>query len=397
MLVWVRKLLENWIARGFFALLVMVFVFWGISNVVSLVGSDTAIASVDGKPVDASLVQAAYQRALNQLSQSGQGQPDLATRQQLASNALSEVLRQQVLKVEERRLGVNAPDAAIRNSIDSIPAFQTNGVFDKDKFTQVLAQNNIAPNDFIREAKENIANQQLIAAVLSGVAAPGELVNQLFDFVAEQRFAETVEIPFAAQQAPAAPSDAVLQRYWRNHEADFTAPEYRTIKLVILSPTLLAAREDVPQAQIDAAYARVAAAQPSVPLRSVQILSVDNLAASSRLEKAWKHGASWSDMQAMAKQFNANPVELDQTQQSQIPSPTLGAAVFAATPGQVVGPVAGTAGMFVFKVTNVSSSGPDAAAAAGADQAAVAAPDGAVRRRPGCRQSSGRAGRADAA
>ena len=117
----------------------------------------------------------------------------------------------------------------------------------------------------------------------------------------------------------------------------------------------------MPQAQIDAAYARVAAAQPSVPLRSVQILSVDNLAASSRLEKAWKHGASWSDMQAMAKQFNANPVELDQTQQSQIPSPTLGAAVFAATPGQVVGPVAGTAGMFVFKVTDVSSSGPDAA------------------------------------
>ena len=52
--------------------------------------------------MDVSLVQAAYQRALNQLSQSGQGQPDLATRQQLASNALSEVLRQQVLKVEER-------------------------------------------------------------------------------------------------------------------------------------------------------------------------------------------------------------------------------------------------------------------------------------------------------
>ena len=43
MLVWVRKLLENWIARGFFALLVMVFVFWGISNVASLVGSNTAV------------------------------------------------------------------------------------------------------------------------------------------------------------------------------------------------------------------------------------------------------------------------------------------------------------------------------------------------------------------
>ena len=140
-----------------------------------------------------------------------------------------------------------------------------------------------------------------------------------------------------------------------------SAPEYRTIKLVILSPALLAARENVPQADIDAAYARVSAARPSAAQRSVQILAVDNLAASSRLEVAWKHGASWSDMQAMAKKFGANPVELDQTQQSQIPSPTLGAAVFAAAPGQVVGPVAGATGMFVFKVINVSSSGPDEA------------------------------------
>jgi peptidyl-prolyl cis-trans isomerase D len=359
MLVWVRKLLENWIARGFFALLVMVFVFWGISNVVSLVGSDTAVAYVDGKAVDISLVQAAYQRALNQQSQSGQGQPDLATRQQLASTALSGVLRQQVMQLEEQRLGVSAPDDAIRASLDAIPAFQTNGVFDKQKFTEVLAQNNISPDQFIAEAKEDIAGRQLIGSALGGVAAPDELVNQLFDFDAEQRFAETVEIPFAAQQAPQPPADAVLQRYWRNHEGDFTAPEYRTIKLVILSPALLAARENVSQADIDAAYARVAAAQPDVSLRSVQILAVDNLAASSRLEAAWKHGASWSDIQALAKKFGANPVELDQAQQSQIPSPALGAAVFAAAPGRVVGPIAGSAGMFVFKVINVSSSGPD--------------------------------------
>src|ERR1700722_2842865 len=107
MLVWVRKLLENWVARAFFALLVMVFVFWGISNVVSLVGSDTAVAHVDGKPVDISLVQAAYQQALNQQAQSGQGQPDLATRRQLANNALSDVLRQQIMDLEEKRLGVS--------------------------------------------------------------------------------------------------------------------------------------------------------------------------------------------------------------------------------------------------------------------------------------------------
>ena len=362
MLVWVRKLLENWIARGFFALLVMVFVFWGISNVVTLIGSNTAVAHVGGGLVDVSTVQAAYQKALNQQNQSGQGQPTLAARQQMASDALSGVLRQQVLRLEEQNLGVRAPDNAIRQAIGAIPAFQTDGVFDKTKFAQILTQNNSSPDEFIGEVKDDIAARQLIGAAIAGVAPPAELVNQLFDFVAEQRFAETVTIPFSAQPAPAPPADPVLQRYWRNHPAQFTAPEYRTIKLVILSPALVATQEDVAQADIDAAYARVAAAQPSVPLRSVQVIMADNLAASSRLEVAWKHNPSWSAIQAMAKKFSANPVELDHAQQSEIPTPQLGAAVFAATPGEVIGPVAGPTGMFIFKVTDVSSSGPDEAA-----------------------------------
>lgn len=362
MLVWVRKLLENWIARGFFALLVMVFVFWGISNVVTLIGSNTAVAHVGGRLVDVSTVQAAYQKALNQQNQSGQGQPTLAARQQMASDALSGVLRQQVLRLEEQNLGVRAPDNAIRQAIGAIPAFQTDGVLDKAKFAQILTQNNSSPDEFIGEVKDDIAARQLIGATIAGVAPPAELVNQLFDFVAEQRFAETVTIPFSAQPAPAPPADPVLQRYWRNHPAQFTAPEYRTIKLVILSPALVATQEDVAQADIDAAYARVTAAQPSVPLRSVQVIMADNLAASSRLEAAWKHNPSWTAIQAMAKKFSANPVELDHAQQSEIPTPELGAAVFAATPGEVIGPVAGPTGMFIFKVTDVSSSGPDEAA-----------------------------------
>src|SRR6202012_3364776 len=106
MLVSVRKLLENWIARGFFALLVLVFVFWGISNVVTMIGSNTAVAEVAGHPVDISVVQQAYQAALAQAQQSGQGQPNEAAREQMAEAALTSVLRERVLGLEEKRLGV---------------------------------------------------------------------------------------------------------------------------------------------------------------------------------------------------------------------------------------------------------------------------------------------------
>jgi peptidyl-prolyl cis-trans isomerase D len=357
MLVWVRKLLENWVARVFFALLIAIFVFWGVSGVVTLIGNNTAVAHAAGHAIDITAVQAQYQKALDQAEQSGQ--PDLATRQQIASAALTSALRQIELQTEENALGVTAPDDAIRQAIDSLPAFQTNGVFDEARFNQVLQANNTTPGAFIGQVKDEVAGRQLVEAVTAGAAAPAELVNQLFGAVAEQRFAESVQIPFAAQPAPPPPPDPVLQRYWRNHPAAFTAPAYRTIKLVILSPQLLAPQERVAQSDIDAAYARATINQPTIAQRSVQVLVVPDLAASSQLEDAWKHGAPWSTMQSMAKTYGANAIELDQASQRQIPSPALGAAVFAAAPGQVTGPIAGPLGMYVFKVTGQSTSGPD--------------------------------------
>jgi peptidyl-prolyl cis-trans isomerase D len=362
MLAWVRKLQKNWLARVFIGLVVVVLVFWGVSNVVTLIGSNTAVAHVGGQAVDISTVQGQYQTALNQATSAGGPQPDLNARHQMAAEALASVVQQTELRQEEAKLGISAPDSAIREAIHAIPGFQTNGVFDQTKFNQVLQQNNTSPDQFIGEVKDDLARRQLIDAVLSGAAAPNELLTQLFDYLAQQRFVEMVQIPLAAQPAPKPPADAVLQRYWRNHPADFTAPEFREIKLVILSPALLAPKEEVAQSVIDADYARVQAAQPSLPLRSVQVLVVGDLAASSRLQAAWQGGASWTKMQALAKKFGANAVELDNAKQLQIPSPALGQAVFAATPGVVTGPIAGPVAMFVFKVTNVSSSGPDAAA-----------------------------------
>lgn len=362
MLVWVRKFMSNWAARGFFGLLIVFFLFWGISNVFTLTGGSSAVARVAGQPVDVAAVQTAYQALLNQAAQNGQTQPDAATRRQFAEQALAQVLRQKVLAQEAQRLGIAVPDAAIRQVLDSIPAFQTNGRFDKTKFTEVLQQNNLTPDQFIAELRDDLRNRQLLGPVMAGVAAPEALVKPIFATLAEQRFAALVQIPIATQPLPAMPDEATLERFWRNHPDLFTAPEYRRIKLVILSPALLAPHEQISAAEVDAAMARAAGAAPSLPVRSVQVLSVGDLASSSRLEAAWKQGASWDKIQAMAKSFGASAVELDHATQTQIPNQNLAAAVFAAAPGKVVGPVAGDTGMYVFKVTEAGQSGPDQAA-----------------------------------
>jgi peptidyl-prolyl cis-trans isomerase D len=352
-----RKLLENWVARVFFVLLFAVFVFWGISNVFTMVGSSTAVARINGKPVDISLLQTEYQRELLQAEQSSPGQPDLSDRQKIAQSAMTTVLRQQVLAQEERTLGVTAPDSAVKQTVYGLPAFQTNGVFNKSTFTAVLQQNNLAPNEFLGLIKNELRDNQLIQAVTAGVASPQQLNDQIFAFISEQRVAESVDISASAQKPPPLPPDAQLQRYWKNNPADFTSPEYRTVKIVVLSPQTLAPQQPVSAAEIAALYQQTSAQQNLPASRSVQVISAGDAASAAQLANLWKGGADWKKMQEAAAKLGDSAVELDHTQHDQIPNPQLADAVFAATPNVITGPIQGPLGYFLFNVTNAVAGG----------------------------------------
>jgi peptidyl-prolyl cis-trans isomerase D len=352
-----RKLLENWVARVFFVLLFAVFVFWGIANVFTMAGSSSTVAHVNGKPVDISVLQAEYQKELTQAEQSSPGQPDLPSREKIAQAAMTTVLRQQVLAQEERALGIAAPDVAVRKTVYGFQVFQTNGVFDKTKFVEVLQANNLSQDEFLALVKTQLMSDQLVQAVIAGVAAPAELNNQIFAFVSEQRIAAAVNISASAQTPPPLPADAVLQRYWRNHPAEFTAPATRTVKIVILSPQTLAPRQPVSDAEIAALYQQTSA-QTSVPAsRSVQVISAGDAASAAQLAALWKAGADWKKMQAAAAKAGDSAIEMDNALQAQIPSPALADAVFAAAPNTVTGPIQGPLGYFLFNVTHAIAGG----------------------------------------
>jgi peptidyl-prolyl cis-trans isomerase D len=356
MLAWFRNVMGKWFARVLFSALMALFVVWGISNAPGLMSGGSAVAHIGGQPVDISLVQAEYQRELTQAEQTSPS-PDIATRQQIARAALAAILRQRAMRQEEQAIGIAAPAAVIRAKIFAIPAFQTNGAFDQAKFNAILQQNGISADRFVALETDNLANTQLVQALIAGAGAPPALVDQVFAFISQSRTAEMVTVPTAAQTPPPPPADAVLRRYWKNHPAQFTAPEYRTIKLVILAPAVLAPSEPVSDAELAAAYAQTAAQEKIPASRSVQIITTSDSGKAASLAASWKTGASWAAVQAAAAKAGAAAVELDHQRQNQFPSTDLAAAVFAATPGAITGPVQGPFGYFVFKVTDAVAAG----------------------------------------
>jgi peptidyl-prolyl cis-trans isomerase D len=185
------------------------------------------------------------------------------------------------------------------------------------------------------------------------------MVKAVYAFENQTRIANLVQLPFAAAAAPSPPADSVLQRCYRNHPTAFSAPEYRRITLVILSPEVLARDVPVPDADIRAAYDRMVANTPSLPeKRTVEVVVAQDQAAAQAIARQWSGGADWGAVQKAAAAAGATALLLPQITASELPSAALAQAAFKAPANTVTGPIAnGAAGYAVLEVTAVTPGG----------------------------------------
>ena len=61
-----RRYLETWVVRGFFLIMVIAFMSWGIGDVVRMIGTSTWAAKVGGQTIEGAQLQEAFQREMSQ-------------------------------------------------------------------------------------------------------------------------------------------------------------------------------------------------------------------------------------------------------------------------------------------------------------------------------------------
>jgi peptidyl-prolyl cis-trans isomerase D len=358
MLGFFRNLAGTWPARVMFFALAVAFVGWGVSSRVNLTGGDpSSVATVGGNSITA----AAFQQALREdMQRLAQRYPDAAQipallRQQVAAQTLERLVTQQALDNEANTLGLAAPDAAVQDEIRAIPAFQgIDGSFDHNTYLQVLAHNNLTPQKFQDDIRMDVTKNQILKTVTAGTQPSNLLVNLVFGYLYQSRTADVVRLTFAGHAPPPATSDAVLERYADNHPAQYTSPEYRRIKAVILSPATIGRTLPVSDADMHTWFDAHKAEFQTPEKRSLQVITTGGKDTAAALAAAWKGGASWDAMQAQAKAKGATATELTDTTQIGIPSPKLPQAAFAAPFGAIAGPLQEPLGYQIVHVTSIT-------------------------------------------
>lgn len=356
-----RSYLGTWAVRGFFIVLVASFALWGIGDVLRMAGSASWIAKVGDRTIEPAELDQAYRREMAQVARmlpAGQD-PSVEIRRAVARQALDRMIGLTAIAAEVKRLHLAVPEAALRQEIYDMPAFRdVAGKFDRTRFETALRSNGLNEPRFLELLRTDLGQKQLMEAVRAGAAAPELLTTQAFAQQSEQRAADIAvfnwtENPRTENPALPAAGGAALQRWYDNHPDLYSSPEYRKIKAVVLSPALLAKDIPVGTDELRAEFERSKAALTKPEKRSVQVILLQDPDQARALAAEWRAGADWKAMQDRARTAGGSGVELTDATEAEFPSPELGRAVFAASPGTVPDPGQSALGWHLLRVSKV--------------------------------------------
>jgi len=354
-----RRFAGTWPARILFLVLVAAFGSWGIADVVRNIGAGSgAVATVQGHDITPDEFMQDYDTTLRRYAQQLPDPTQIPSqlKQRIAMQTLDKLVTQQALADQVARLGLVVPDSAVRDAVFAMQDFQgPDGKFSRGQMMQVLSTSHLTEARFLDLVRKDIAQNELLQSV-GAASGPSKLLTDLvFRYLNEKRTADVLTLAFQGQPLPPAPPDSVLHRYYDNNPSRYSAPEYRHIKAVILSPETIGRSLDVSDADLHTYFNQHKSDYVTPEKRALQVITAGSAATAQTLADQWKAGATWVQMQEAAKAAGASAVEIPASTKEQVPSPELAAAAFAAPGGTVQGPQSAAFGSQIFKVTDVVS------------------------------------------
>ena len=350
------------------ALVILPFAFFGVDSYQRYFGLANEVAEVDGSPIGIPEFNQALERQKEQLRSVLGPNVDSAlldtptARQEL----LDQLITQRVLQLYAAKRNLGVSDAALRETILAIPAFQDNGAFSKERYEQLLRGQNLTPPAFEALLRQDLTLQQVAAGIADSGFVSKAAAREFAVLRSQQR--EVADVVFSPTQfAPQIKvTKELVDKYYADNRKDFEVPEQVRVEYLVLSPDTLSVGGTVSADEAKAWYQQhLSQYQQPEQRQASHIL----LAAGP---DAKERAAARKQAQELVKELRANPgkfaelaKKLSQDPGSAAQGGDLGSfgrgamvkpfedAVFSLKPNQVSDPVETEFGFHVIKVTSV--------------------------------------------
>src|SRR3989338_938635 len=233
MLKVLRKRKRSWLIVLALGAIIVVFVFWGIGNL--KVDKRTIAARVNGKPITVIEYAKAYERQINYYRNvmKEQFNDALLERLNLKQNTINMLINLELGLREAKRKGITVSTEDIQKTIQAVPAFQKDGVFDKALYLQVLKANRLLPGEYEEGIGQNLIIEKLQKGVTDAVNVQDKDVEDTFFSENKKVNLQYLSIDSAKFEKTISVSDEDSKAYFEKNKERFKTPT--SIKAIYVS------------------------------------------------------------------------------------------------------------------------------------------------------------------
>ena len=323
-------------------------------GVTSFTGGVTKVGSVGDTDITTDDYARALQTQISALSQQFGKQVSLqeAMAFGIDQQVLQTVITRAALDNEMARVGISVGDEVVASELMGMDSFKgASGAFDREAYRFTLDRNRVTEAEFEANLRRDISRELLQGAVGGGYVAPKALTDTIYTWAGERRGFSVLRLTEADLTAPVAePTEAELKAHYDANIDRFTRPEAKRISYASLLPEAIAKDQPVDEDLLKKLYQDRIAEFVVPERRIVERLIYPDEAAAGAARAELDGGKVFEDLVA------ARGLTLDDIDQGDLTKEELGAAgepVFAATEGDVVGPVVTDLGPALYRVISV--------------------------------------------
>jgi peptidyl-prolyl cis-trans isomerase D len=348
---------KGWVAGILFFFLIVAFAAWGIEDMLRQGFSRTGpVITVGSEQIGGREFENAYQRMIRNLQERLQRQFDYETAKNMGfiDALVAELQSDRMFSQEARNKGLYVSDQLATAEIMNDQNFRgITGRFDPQQFGRVLQEYGYSEATYVALVKGRFARNFLVGSIaqFDTAPAPKALADRLYAHRGEFRSAEVMTVPFEAMKPPE-PTAEQLTAYHKANTAKYTAPEYRTVTVVLIRPDDAAQRVKVTEQDLEGEYNRRRGEFTTPETRTLRQLIFKDEAAAKQGYEALVGGRSF---ESVAKDIaKREPDALGKVTASQVPIPALREAAFKLKAGEVTQPVQSPFGWHILRVDEIT-------------------------------------------
>ena len=281
---------------------------------------------------------------------------DLLKDENLRGPVLQGLIRQAALLNAASEGGLAVAEMALWQQIMQQPQFQTDGVFNQDRFRQLVGNMGYTTATYLKALSEGVILSQQNSGVTSSSFLTEQEIRQFVALAQQTRSYFSVTLSKSKVEDSVSVSDAEIADFYEKNKNQFSVPEQVALNYIEIDAETLAQRQDIDESDVRAQYEQEIALFDAQPQYQVaHILIEDGEDAAGQIEKAQAALASGEDFAEVAKVYSDdlgtrdNGGFLGKVIADAFPAPFV-EAVQGLEEGEVSAPVQTEAGTHLIKV-----------------------------------------------